>query len=133
MPPVIDPSKCTACGKCAEICTEDVSAYEHALLQMKLGDSYLGAPLGGGTVPDASAATPEELGFALGSYKKALSIYGEEAYPAERACINFRLGGVYRSLAGAGDQKNNLKKAAESYSDSIKFYTPEDYSQAATS
>ena len=24
MPPVIDPEKCTGCGKCVEICSEDV-------------------------------------------------------------------------------------------------------------
>lgn len=24
MPPVIDPDKCTRCGKCVEICSEDV-------------------------------------------------------------------------------------------------------------
>ncbi|MEE9400532.1 MAG: ferredoxin family protein, partial [Dehalococcoidia bacterium] len=24
MPPIIDVSKCTACGKCVDICTEDV-------------------------------------------------------------------------------------------------------------
>ena len=24
MPPVIDPNKCIACGKCVDICTEDV-------------------------------------------------------------------------------------------------------------
>lgn len=24
MPPVIDPNKCKACGKCADICSEDV-------------------------------------------------------------------------------------------------------------
>lgn len=24
MPPIIDPSKCICCGKCVEICTEDV-------------------------------------------------------------------------------------------------------------
>ena len=24
MPPIIDPTKCNACGKCVDICTEDV-------------------------------------------------------------------------------------------------------------
>jgi len=24
MPPIIDPEKCTKCGKCVDICTEDV-------------------------------------------------------------------------------------------------------------
>ena len=24
MPPVIDPNKCTGCGKCVDVCTEDI-------------------------------------------------------------------------------------------------------------
>ena len=109
------------------ICSAQEAPYEHALLQMKLADSYSGYSeqniAAGVTTPHSL----EDLKRAFESYETALGIYDENNYPKERAFINFRLGAVSRSISSFEDQENSLLKSKDYYSEGIKFYTESDH------
>jgi CHAT domain-containing protein/tetratricopeptide (TPR) repeat protein len=90
-----------------------------ASIQMDLGNSYLDMVDG-----DQRTHREQAIGYAIGHFDKALSVYTREAYPQDWARIQNKLGNAYRNRS-AGDRQTNQERALACHQEALSVYTRE--------